>query len=271
MSDPTFKKAVENAFDEASAGYDRPALQFFDRGAEALVRQISLRGDEHVLDAATGTGKIALALAARLHDGHVTGIDLSSGMLAAARKKAEARNLQNLSFRQADVDAVTFPPASFDGLTCGFGVHFWTNMEASLARLAGFVKPGGFVGITSFAKGSFEPQSILCLKRFESYGVKMPDTYTWERLDHPDKNRQLFEAVGLTDVRCEKQQVGAYLKNTEDWWDLVVFTGFRAFLNQLNESQAARYKAEHLKEIEATRGEKGIFLNVEVITAVGRK
>ncbi len=270
MSESKFKKAVQDAFDEAALGYDKPAMRFFDNSAENLIRQLALKGNERILDAATGTGKIAVSAARELKTGHVTGIDMSAGMLAVAQKKANGAGLSNVSFRRMDVDSADFPPASFDGLTSGFGVHFWSNMEKSLGHLIGMVRRGGFVAITSFAKGSFEPQSNFCLNRFSSYGVKMPDSYTWERLDHPDKNKQLLEIVGLNEIRIRTDQVGYHLESAENWWDLVLFTGFRAFLNQLTPDQASRFKEEFINEVAATANEKGVFLNVAVITAIGR-
>ena len=270
MSEEKLKKTVQCAFDQASVGYDRPAMRFFDNSAENMVRQLSLKGHEHILDAATGTGKIALALAHRLKNGYVTGIDVSPGMVAVAQKKASDADLKNVSFHHVDVDSADFPSGSFDGMTCGFGVHFWSNMEKSLSRLMGMVKDNGFVAITSFAKGSFEPQSDLCLKRFASYGVKMPDSYTWERLDHPEKNKTLFKTLGLRNIQINTEPVGYLLKSAEEWWDLVLFTGFRAFLNQLTSDRVAQFRDEFIHEVATTGNGQGIFLNVVVITAVGR-
>jgi ubiquinone/menaquinone biosynthesis C-methylase UbiE len=270
MNENELKKAIQSAFNEASAGYDRAAMRFFDNSAEELARALPLRGSERVLDAATGTGKVALALARRLKDGEVTGIDLSEGMLALAAKKAREAGLTNVSFLQADVDAVELP-SGFDGLTCGFAVHFWPDMEKSLSRLAGLVRKGGFVGITSFAKGSFEPHSKVVLKKFADFGVKLPESYALERLDHPDKVAALYKAVGLKDPVCHRVQVGYDLEGAGDWWDLVRYSGYRAFLNQLSPGQAARYMSEFLEEIEASAGGKPISLNVEIITAVAVK
>lgn len=269
MSGKIFLNTVQNAFDEASVGYDKPALRFFDYSANYLIQKLTFRGSESVLDAATGTGKIALALAKRLKTGHVVGFDMSAGMLSVAQKKANESGLNNISLHQLDVDSVNFSPESFDGMTCGFGVHFWPNMEKSLAHLITMVKTNGFVALTSFAKGSFEPHSDFCLKRFANYGVKMPKTYTWERLDHPDKNKKLLETIGLKNIEIYSEQVGYHLGNAEEWWDLVLFTGFRAFLNQLTYDRIARFKHEFIQDVETCSEGKEIFLNVEVITSVG--
>ncbi len=271
MKEEEYKKVVQNAFDEASEGYDAPAMRFFDNSADRLINQLSLNGSEHILDIATGTGKVALIAAKRLSRGRVTAIDLSEGMLDRAKTKAQRESISNVSFICEDVDRVDFSESHYDGICCGFGVHFWSNMERSLKRSVCAVKPGGFVAITSFARGSFEPQSSLLLNRFKEYGVKLPDHYTWERLDSTEKTGDLLRAVGLRDIQTIQEPMGHYLTNPGQWWDLVRFSGFRALLNQLPKEQVGQFKSENLKEVEETVDQKGIYLNVEVIFSIGYK
>ncbi len=270
MNDQDYKKTVGAAFDEASVGYDSPALRFFDNTAKELVKSAGLKGREQVLDAATGTGKVALEAARRLKLGYVSGIDLSEGMLAQARRKAAAEGLANVSFEKTDVDRAVFDAGKFDGLFCSFGVHFWADMEQSLSRLLKPLKPGAFVAITSFAKGSFEPQSGLTLKRFTQYGIKLPATYTWEKLDNEAKALALFDRLGLTEIRQYRAQMGYSLKNTSEWWDLVRFTGFRAFLDKMTPEQIVSFREENEREVSATAGKDGIPLRVEVIFTQAR-
>lgn len=271
MNEKECKSAIQTAFDEASEGYDLPALRFFDNSAHHLVENISLKGHEHVLDIATGTGKIALEAARRLIKGQVTGIDMSEGMLSRARKKASTEGLTNIVFQHIDVDRAMFAENYFDGLTCGFGIHFWSNMEKSLARLTRFLKPGSFVAITSFTEGSFEPQTELTLKRFESYGVKLPDSYTWKRLASIEKCESLLKRIGMKNIRCHRAQMGYPMKSADEWWDLLRYSGFRAYLNRLSPEQVQRYKAENLKEIWQAASKDGVFLNVDVIFALAHK
>ena len=271
MSDQDYKKTVSDAFDEASAGYDRAALQFFDNTARELVKWVPMKGREHVLDAACGTGKVAIEAAQRLKLGRVTGIDLSEGMLKQARAKASSLGLANVYFERTDVDRAAFDPESFDGLFCSFGVHFWADMHRSLERLLKAVKPGGFVAITSFADGSFEPQAGLTLKRFQNYGIKLPATYTWEKLDAEKKVQGLLEGLGLADLKLRRAQMGHPLSAPEEWWDLVRYTGFRAFLNKMTPEQTQSFQRENLEEIRHSAHPDGIRLSVEVIFALARK
>jgi ubiquinone/menaquinone biosynthesis C-methylase UbiE len=262
---------ARKGFDEASAGYDSPAMRFFDNSAEYLVGRVPLRGDERVLDAATGTGKVAFAAAGRLKAGEVIGVDLSDGMLDRARKKARAAGLRNISFQRADIERVDFPRNHFDGLFCSFGVFFWPDMEAVLEKPRAMVKPGGFIAITSFADGSFCPHSDLCLERFKQYGVKLSDSYTWQKLDSQQKHFELLNKAGLTGVDSHTKSVGYYLKDAGEWWDIVYYTGFRSFLNQLSPQQVGRYKEEHVAEIRKTADAEGILLKVDVIFTVAHK
>lgn len=270
MDPSQFKRSVAEAFDEASEGYDDAALGFFDRGADALVGSLDLRGHEKALDAATGTGKIALRLASRLPRGEVLGIDFSKGMIERARDKSGEAKLRNVGFLQADLDATHLEPMTFDVITCGFGVHFWSDMAATLGRLTASLKRGGLLAISCFARGAFEPQSTSTLARFSRYGVRLPSAYTWERLDSPEKNRWLMDKAGMTGFSCRAFEAGYRLQSPEAWWSLVRYTGFRAFLNQLPADQVERFREEEVVEI-AQKGSAGLRLNVPILIVHARK
>ena len=62
-------------------------MRFFLESANRVASCLHLAGDEHILDVATGTGCVALAVAGDVPDGHITGIDISKGMLSQAMKK----------------------------------------------------------------------------------------------------------------------------------------------------------------------------------------
>ncbi len=65
--------------------------------------------------------------------------------------------------------------------------------------------------------------------------------------------------------------MGYYLKKKEQWWDIIRYSGFRRFLDQIPEEEQARYKEEHLIEIEAEATKEGLWLNVETIFTLAYK
>ncbi len=124
MDEAQRRELIRRTFDTVAPGYDRPALRFFQDSAVHMAEQLQLAGDECVLDVATGTGAVALALAQRLPAGHVTGIDMSDGMLDQARRKARSRGLANIDFQAMDMTDLTFPPSRFHCATASFVLFF---------------------------------------------------------------------------------------------------------------------------------------------------
>jgi SAM-dependent methyltransferase len=111
---------------------------------EALVEYAGPRPGMEVLDLASGTGEPAISLASRVGpDGHVAALDLSADLLKIAEERARQRGLTNFSARQADAHDLPFPDASFDLVTCRFGVMFFADCDLALRETHRVLKPGG--------------------------------------------------------------------------------------------------------------------------------
>ena len=107
----------------------------------------ALRGRDpasmNVLDVATGTGDLALAL----RDAgvkRVVGLDFSEPMLDEARRKdAFARNRERIEWIEGDAMALPFPNGSFDSVTVGFGLRNMPSYVGALREMARVLRPGG--------------------------------------------------------------------------------------------------------------------------------
>ncbi len=111
--------------------------------AERFLEHLGFRKGERVLDVACGTGIVA-RLAAPLvgPQGRVVGIDLNARMLAvAAESKPECGAV--VEWRQADAQALPFPPASFDTVLCQQGLQFFPNRIGALHEMHRVLVPGG--------------------------------------------------------------------------------------------------------------------------------
>ncbi len=270
MDDQQRKTMLKETFDTVSAGYDGTALRFFPESARLFAAALSLRGDEQVLDVATGTGHAALALAVRLPRGGVTGVDFSPGMLEQARRKAASLNIRNIEFLERDMQDLGFPAGRFDAAVCAFGIFFVEDMAGQLAHIAETVKPGGKVAITGFQENLFCPLVDLLFDRFARSGVQEP-THTWKRIATEAGCRDLFEQAGLGNVRIDKKNVGYFLTNADEWWDVVWNAGFRRLVAQLPQQDQERFRREHLEEVAALATRDGIWLDVGVLFAVGTR
>ncbi|NJL92811.1 MAG: class I SAM-dependent methyltransferase [Anaerolineae bacterium] len=142
--------------------FDRHASQYMDEPfvkgtvmeVDFLVQHLQLAPDQRILDMGCGTGRHALELGRRGYQ--VTGVDLSEGMLAEARRVAQAEGLSSLTFEQADATRYT-TPLPFDRAYCvcegslgliSTGNDPQVHDMAVLRNLYNALKPGGRLLIT---------------------------------------------------------------------------------------------------------------------------
>lgn len=270
MDEQQRKTLLRETFNTVSGGYDNKALRFFPESARHLAAVLNLKGDEYVLDVATGTGHAALALAERVPRGRVTGVDFSSGMLDQARKKSALKNVRNVEFLERDMLSLGFPAGSFDVAVCAFGIFFADDMDSALKHIAESVKPGGQIAMTAFQESYFHPLKDLMVTRLSGYGVQPPPR-TWKRIATEAGCKELFAKGGLRDVRVEQRNVGYFLDNAEQWWDVVWNAGFRRMVEQLSPSDQERFRKEHLQEAAALATRDGIWLDAGVLFTIGTK
>lgn len=263
------KKKLMEAFNTVAGGYDSNALRFFPDGAKHLPQYMNLRGDEHVLDVAAGTGHASMALAGALPRGRVTGIDFSEGMLARAKAKIEERGIRNVSLIPMDMQALDFPESSFDAAVFAFSIFFVEDMEGLLRHAMEKVRPGGKVLATGFYDGTFSPLVDIFFDQIRKYGVEAPSPL-W-RFSTPEECLSLFGKAGLTEIRVDTKDIGYHLMDAGQWWDIVWNAGLRRFVSGLPPEDLEEFRKEHVKEIGDLSSDEGIWLEVKVLYAQGKR
>jgi demethylmenaquinone methyltransferase/2-methoxy-6-polyprenyl-1,4-benzoquinol methylase len=106
-----------------------------------------------ILDVATGTGDMAIALA-ELKPSSITGIDIAEEMLLIARKKADQRVLPAISFLSGDSEAMEFADNTFDFVTVAFGVRNYEDLSKGISEMHRVLKAGGYLLILEFSQPS---------------------------------------------------------------------------------------------------------------------
>jgi len=119
------------------------------RWRRCMVSHVGVQPDAQVLDVACGTGLVIRELHGR-YGCRVTGLDQSAGMLAGARERTAALG-DAVTLVEGRAEALPFPDASFDGLTCTYLLRYVDDVGASLAGLARVLKPGAPFGYLEFS------------------------------------------------------------------------------------------------------------------------
>jgi ubiquinone/menaquinone biosynthesis C-methylase UbiE len=162
-------------------------------------------GDERVLDAGTGVGALAFALAPAVRE--VVGVDVVPELLALARERAADQT--NVTFEEGDATRLDFPDASFDLGGTLRTLHHVRRPELVVAELTRVVRPGGRILVVD-QLAPVDPLQALALDRFE----RARDPSHTRLLPEIDL-RALFEANGLVLVReqrtPERRELDAYL------------------------------------------------------------
>lgn len=155
------KQEVAEMFNNISKKYDF-LNHFLSVGIDKIwrkkaVRKLGTVQPKRILDLATGTGDFAIA-SLKLSPTEIIGMDISEGMLAVGREKMKKNGYDNIiSMQLGDSENLPFEDNYFDGLTVGFGVRNYENLEKGLGEMLRVIKPGGMAVILEFSKPSKFP------------------------------------------------------------------------------------------------------------------
>ena len=157
--------SIRSMFDRIAPVYDamnRVMTGGLDLRWRRVAAAAAVRPGDRVLDAACGTGDLALA-DLRAGAASVTGLDFSTMMLERARRKSAA-----VDWVDGDLLALPFEDGSFDAATIGFGIRNVGELELALAELRRVLRHGGRVAILEITRprGMLRPFFSLWFDRF---------------------------------------------------------------------------------------------------------
>ena len=200
--------AVRSMFDRIAPVYDvmnRVMTAGLDVRWRRLTAQAAVRSGDRVLDAACGTGDLAIA-DLKAGAGKVTGLDFSARMLERARRKDT-----RIEWLEGDMLALPFADETFDAATVGFGVRNVENLELGLQELRRVLRPGGRLAILEITqpRGALRPFYSLWFDRVVPIlGKVLPggDAYTYlpasvKRFPTAERLADMLREAGFAEVR----------------------------------------------------------------------
>lgn len=260
-SPETRKAQVAAQFSQLAPVYDVAGC--FAHFGRRLVETVGVEPGQRVLDVASGRGAVLFPAAERVGSGgHVEGIDLAEGMVAAANAEAERRGVA-ARVRLMDAEHLDFPDASFDRVLCGFGIMFPPDQPQALRECRRVLKPGGRLGVTTWREAESHHLALV----LSEVGRPQPRPPGW--ITDPDVLAALLTGAGFSDVRVVSDTHSFRHADLDAYWQSAMGTGARRGIEALSPEQTVQVRAALADRLEPYRQADGYIVPATALIAIG--
>jgi ubiquinone/menaquinone biosynthesis C-methylase UbiE len=266
-----YKQEIAAMYDRRSSTYDNSEqlIKICDR----LIENAQIIPGQNVLDIATGTGHLAIAIAKLVEPkGKVIGVDISTKMLNKAQEKVNELGLTNVNFKLADAELLDFPANSFERILCANSFPFIENRASTLRLWQRFLKPGGLIAIHTPADTSYLGNT-LARQVFKKYGV----VFGYDKpINTEAECRDLFTDAGFEAISIKTEQHGNYidLDDAKKMWNTISSLIPKQSMNlrsRLTSAQLIQAGTEFETELNKIATSSGIWNDITTFYILARK
>jgi SAM-dependent methyltransferase len=165
--------------------------------------------------------------------------------------------------------SMRFPPASFYAVICVFGIFFVPDMATAVSELWSRVQSGGKLVVTTWGRNFCEPANTGFWRSIRNV---RPDLYKgfnpWDRIDNSESLRKILNEAGVASVQINAEDRLHSISSADDWWTIVLGSGYRGTIEQLTEAEREKVKEVNLSFI---RDEKISAVETNVLYALAKK
>lgn len=219
------KSQIKAMFDNIAPTYDRLnhllSMNIDRLWRRRTVRLVAHQSPSAVLDVATGTGDMAIALARKLPQARICGIDLSPEMLKVAAAKFAEKGLDSrIELGEGDAEHLGFEDDTFDAVTVAFGVRNFEDIPAGLREMHRVLRNNGLLAVLELAT----PRSKTFGALYGGYshsvlprigGIVSSDAMAYEYLPasvdefpSPERFTDMMREAGFAECRFESLSFG---------------------------------------------------------------
>lgn len=225
MKEESKGEMVRGMFNDIAPTYDRLnhilSLDIDKLWRKRVVRIIGKLGAKRIMDMATGTGDLAIAMARHIEGSTIYGADFSSEMLAVAKQKIEQLGLtERISLTECNAEDIPLEDGAVDAATVAFGVRNFEHQREALTEIKRTIRSGGHLVVLEFSN----PRCAFvrwCYRLYSHYILpaigrlvsKHATAYTYlpdsiDKFASPEAFTALLEEVGFDSVERRSQSMG---------------------------------------------------------------
>ena len=216
---------VRGMFNDIAPTYDRLnhilSLDIDRLWRKRVVQIVRKLGAKYIMDMATGTGDLAIALAKNIEGSTIYGADFSSEMLAVAKQKIEALGLtERISLTECNAEDIPLDDEAVDAATVAFGVRNFENQGKALTEMKRTIRRGGHLVVLEFSNPRFALVR-WCYRLYSHYILpaigrlvsKHATSYTYlpdsiDKFASPEAFTALLEEVGFDHIERKSLSLG---------------------------------------------------------------
>lgn len=265
---------VAALFDRVAPQYESVGVPWFVPIAERLVRAVGPQDGERVVDLGCGRGAALVPLATAVGPaGRVVGADLSPRMVELAAARVAELGLSTVDLHVMDVSAPDLPAGEADVVVASLVVFFLPDPAAALASWVGLLRPGGRLGVSTFADrddvwrrlddlfSPYLPPAMLDARTSGESGPFASDAGV----------EGLLTGAGLVDVATTHADVVVRFEDVEGWVTWSQSHGQRAMWDHVAPDDVAGLRARAAELLDTARGADGVAaLTQQIRYTVGR-
>jgi ubiquinone/menaquinone biosynthesis C-methylase UbiE len=214
MDPESVRADLQARWERSAGGWERQARQIREFGMPVstwMIEHAGLQPGQRVLELAAGPGETGLLAAELIRPGGVLiSSDWAEHMLDVARGRARELGIENVEFKQLELEWIDLPTASVDVVMCRWGVMLTVDPEAALREARRVLVPGGRIVLAVWDQEELNPWATLIDRAL----VELGHVSRWDpgapgmfALAAPGRLHEMLESAGFVEVLVESVEL----------------------------------------------------------------
>ena len=218
------RERMLDSWELAATGWGRQADGVRKRGlpvAEWMLDHAGLQPGQRVLELAAGPGDVGFMAAQRIRPGGtLVSSDAAEAMLEVAKERAAEQGIENVEFRQLQLEWIDLETASVDVVLCRWGVMLTVDPGAALQECRRVLRPGGRIAMAVWDVPEVNPWATMPFDAMAKRGLleePKPGGPGMFSLATPGRLAEMLQEAGFVEVTVEPVSIAGVYEAPIEW------------------------------------------------------